>query len=108
MRISDWSSDVCSSDLIDDDLSVEYRIRIARQRAPVAYCFVPQSAPWRHGTAGEIFESDVVRRDEPVFRAEFDRQVADRQPTFDAESTDGASRILDRVARAAGGSDLAN
>src|SRR3546814_1336287 len=31
MRISDWSSDVCSSDLCDDDLLVRHRRHVTRR-----------------------------------------------------------------------------
>src|SRR3546814_8873754 len=40
LRISDWSSDVCSSDLLPGSLLSSNLVNIGRDRAPVALCDV--------------------------------------------------------------------
>src|SRR3546814_10797839 len=50
MRISDWSSDVCSSDLLE--ISPKRRVRnISRQSRRSALCASPLSATWPRPTS---------------------------------------------------------
>ena len=69
---------------------------------------VPCSARGRHGPALEIGEGGLVRRHKPCARAAFDGHVADRHPPFHGERADRGAGVLDHVAGAACGADLAD
>src|SRR3546814_6626312 len=42
MRISDWSSDVCSSDLVPDGLDESFNVEQRQHGAPKTYSFKPK------------------------------------------------------------------
>ena len=69
---------------------------------------VPQRALGREGPALEIGEGRVVGGDHAPCGAQLDREVADGEAALDGERADGAARVLDRIARAAGCADLAD
>src|SRR3546814_18242114 len=85
MRISDWSSDVCSSDLR----------------------LLPGNALRRYRPTLQIFAGGLVRRDQAGSRAAFDRHDADRHAPLHRERADRRPGVFDDVAGAAGGADLA-
>src|SRR3546814_16676208 len=85
MRISDWSSDVCSSDLYVEDRHEDgdSRHRIARHRRHAAAVIDSQFARWRH------FPD---QRDKPVGRRDDPALVLRRDPHRVAEEREHAAR----------------
>src|SRR3546814_6264414 len=61
MRISDWSSDVCSSDLVDElDRLVAGGLGKAEQgRAPATYRLIPRPKTALAGKAVEMLDDDM-------------------------------------------------
>src|SRR3546814_1184471 len=88
MRISDWSSDVCSSDLFDADIGVVHRLPLARPGAVGVGADRPEQATVRGveiiGGVGGSRQRSVDRRDFPkgiigVADRRTDRAVARRR-----------------------------
>src|SRR3546814_8961193 len=93
MRISDWSSDVCSSDLEFADIAVE----IGAERQRIGF----EMADGRNveGDLPGLFADDRVRIDERTVRIALQRArtaVLDRAARFDVEmAVAGAERDAD-------------
>jgi hypothetical protein len=93
---------------VDRDLAVEHRVGMARERAPVGECLLPQRAGRRKGSAFQVFEGLLVGRDHADLGAKLDREIADREPAFDLERANGAAGIFHGITRAPGSADLAD
>src|SRR3546814_16581502 len=94
MRISDWSSDVCSSDLGDVERPVEL------VRDPVGAGEVPARPPWDHGDLDVVAAGDPVRDlvDRAV-AADHDEERRDRKSVVQGKSVSvrvdlGGRRII--------------
>ncbi len=91
---------------VDDDFLVEDRIRVAWKLAPRINRPLPHLPLRRIGTSTQIFVGLLVRRDHTHLGTEFDRQIADRQSSFDRHVENGAAGIFDRIAGPAGRADM--
>src|SRR3546814_9095154 len=114
MRISDWSSDVCSSDLVDEKLAVAYQkdnkpqqaaqtfARIARRGSENAQ--TREEAAWLSATlyeqakspadAGSAYDYYVK-----TFPASFDRNVEARRKLVDYARNSGNGEALSGALR---------
>src|SRR3546814_2726502 len=89
MRISDWSSDVCSSDL------VRHRL-------------LPSLAARRVRTPFQVVDRFLIDRDQSNASACFDRHVAQSHSAFHGQGANRATAKLDGVAGAACRADAAD
>ena len=90
------------------DLLVEAGVRIGGQGAPVRHRLLPGCPLGGHRPAHQIAVGGIVRRHQPGARAGLDRHVADRHAAFHRHGADHFARILDDMAGAARGPDLAD
>lgn len=88
----------CDRGAVDQQLAIEARVGVGDQRAPVGDSPIEQRPLRREAAARQELERGVVGRDHADLRAEFDRQVAQREPAFDAERAHGRASIFDCVA----------
>src|SRR3546814_7775450 len=92
MRISDWSSDVCSSDLVrhsgglaaDDKYDVALDLAVPNDLGTEAYDVVVVTDPARYDATGALFEAD--ERDN--IRGTIDPMVIELPPPTDIEVRD--------------------
>ena len=91
------------------DLLVPHRAVVGAQRAPVGDRRVPRRRPSARGRGPRRY-SNVVSSGaiKPGLGAGLDRHVADRHPAFHRQRPDGRAAVLDDVADAAAGADLAD
>src|SRR3546814_11288119 len=77
MRISDWSSDVCSSDLGDHEADGQGR-RVFRKFTTACRLEGPHTPlyPFGHGLGYSVFEYGALELDKSVLRGENDRLTA--------------------------------
>src|SRR3546814_20591687 len=101
MRISDWSSDVCSSDLMRRDVGclqfddgIVLGTRIARQGLPPGNRLFPGGALRRMRLALEILEGLFVRRDQAGAGARLDRPVTDGHAAFHRTAARSEGRLV--------------
>src|SRR3546814_11198695 len=86
MRISDWSSDVCSSDLIDEGAPATDRSSVGGV-APTCGCggeFPPSNGCRRYRSEGNAAGEDVLEHN-PVPDDRIDRMLERRRPVLLAE-----------------------
>src|SRR3546814_2521338 len=92
MRISDWSSDVCSSDLVDElDRLVAGGLGKAEQgRAPATYRLIPRPKTALAGKAVEMLDDDMgVGEQGPVIEKQCrrpDRRIRSEEHTSELQS----------------------
>ena len=93
---------------VDRVLAIELGVGIGGQRAPVRDGAVPHRVLGREVAAGEIVEGDVVGRHHAGARAHLDREIADREPSFDRQAPDRRAGIFDGMAGAGRRADIAD
>src|SRR6185312_12117136 len=93
---------------VEPDLTVEMRGIVGTQRFPIPHRIVPGLALGRFRLALEVIERHVVGRDEAGLGTAFHRHVADGHAAFHRDGADRIAGIFERIARAAGGADLAD
>src|SRR3546814_10759178 len=101
MRISDWSSDVCSSDLVrhsgglaaDDKYDVALDLAVPNDLGTEAYYVFVVTDPARYDATGALFEAD--ERDN--IRGTIDPMVIELPPPTDIEVRDIVDRKSTRL-----------
>ena len=93
---------------VEHERLVVFRAGVGRQRAPAGDRFVEFCTLRRVGSTAEVVVGRVVGCDEAGAGAAFDRHVANRHAVFHRERADHFARVLDAVASAAAGRDLAD
>jgi hypothetical protein len=81
---------------------------VGGQGAPVADGVLPGGGLGRHRAALEVGEGGLVGGDQAGAAPGLDRHVADRHAALHREAADDGARVLDGVAGAAAGADLAD
>jgi hypothetical protein len=90
------------------NFGIELGARIARQHAPKGECVTPRLAFRRKLPSLQKRKSNVIRRDHAGSSAEFQGHVTERQSPRHRHAAHGLAGELDRIARAAGGTILAD
>src|SRR3546814_15133245 len=105
MRISDWSSDVCSSDLLEDILGPALFRRTAEAAAPLGLATetLQRLKPWALGLAFTLPPLERVRaaKGEPAYDAWLQAEGRRRGKTLQAlETYDEQNEVFDGLREA--------
>src|SRR3546814_16269389 len=101
MRISDWSSDVCSSDLIDEGAPATDRSSVGGV-APTCGCggeFPPSNGCRRYRSEGNAAGEDVLEH-HPVPDERIDRKLERRRPVLLEEEVSHPAETIAATERA--------